>query len=225
MIELRGGRGRSSRPRPWPLTGDRLRVLAGQPDGTGALRAMATLRELRLAARRGCPDHPAGDCGCPVLTRPEPTDAYAPGAGSSPPRPHLPPSRLRGPGRLGRRRPRPPARRRRDHRLRQPVLPVPPPPPAQDPRPGVDLRDHPRRHPHRARPQRRHPHQPPTGPAADRTPGPHPTTRPTTRPAPTGSRPRRRPATLLTPPTRAPRRRTVGRFRAADGQRRIEGAR
>jgi hypothetical protein len=46
---------------------------------------MATLRELRLAARRGCPDHPAGDCGCPVLTRPEPTDAYAPGAGSSPP--------------------------------------------------------------------------------------------------------------------------------------------
>jgi hypothetical protein len=49
-------------------------------DATGALQAVATLRELRLAARRGCPAHPDGDCGCPVLDRPEPTDAYEPTA-------------------------------------------------------------------------------------------------------------------------------------------------
>jgi hypothetical protein len=53
-------------------------------DGTGALQAVATLRELRQAARRGCPTHPAGDCGCAVLTRPEPTGAYQPTAASSP---------------------------------------------------------------------------------------------------------------------------------------------
>src|SRR3712207_693767 len=35
-------------------------------DDAGALQVVATLRELRHAARRGCPDHPAGDCGCPV---------------------------------------------------------------------------------------------------------------------------------------------------------------
>jgi hypothetical protein len=49
-------------------------------DARGALQAAATLRELRQAARRGCPTHPTGDCGCPVLTRPEPTDAYTPTA-------------------------------------------------------------------------------------------------------------------------------------------------
>lgn len=27
-------------------------------------------------ARRGCPEHPAGDCGCPLLERPPPTDRY-----------------------------------------------------------------------------------------------------------------------------------------------------
>jgi uncharacterized protein DUF222 len=49
-------------------------------DQNGALQAVATLRELRLAARRGCTNHPAGDCGCPVLDRPAPTDAYRPTA-------------------------------------------------------------------------------------------------------------------------------------------------
>jgi len=42
-------------------------------DDTGALRAVATLPELRRAAKRGCPAPPAGDCGCPVISRPEPT--------------------------------------------------------------------------------------------------------------------------------------------------------
>ncbi len=49
-------------------------------DDTGALHAVATLRELRQAARRGCAIHPAADCGCPVITRPEPTNAYEPTA-------------------------------------------------------------------------------------------------------------------------------------------------
>jgi hypothetical protein len=49
-------------------------------DDRGALQAVAALRELRLAAKRGCPDHPDGDCGCPVLDRPAPTDAYPPTA-------------------------------------------------------------------------------------------------------------------------------------------------
>jgi hypothetical protein len=49
-------------------------------DDTGALQAVATLRELRHAARRGCPTHPDGACGCAVLTRPAPTTAYTPTA-------------------------------------------------------------------------------------------------------------------------------------------------
>ena len=49
-------------------------------DDTGALQAVATLRELRHAARRGCREHPAGACGCPVLDRPAPTEAYTPTA-------------------------------------------------------------------------------------------------------------------------------------------------
>jgi len=49
-------------------------------DDRGALSAVATLRELRAAARRGCPAHPAADCGCAVIERPPPTGAYAPTA-------------------------------------------------------------------------------------------------------------------------------------------------
>jgi hypothetical protein len=49
-------------------------------DDRGALRAVATLRELRQAARRGCPVHHDGACDCPVIDRPEATDAYAPAA-------------------------------------------------------------------------------------------------------------------------------------------------
>jgi hypothetical protein len=49
-------------------------------DDTGALQAVATLRELRLAAKWGCRQHPVGDCGCPVIESPAPTDAYEPTA-------------------------------------------------------------------------------------------------------------------------------------------------
>ncbi len=46
---------------------------------SGALRATVTRAELARLARRGCPDHPAGDCRCPVLDRPAPVDRYRPG--------------------------------------------------------------------------------------------------------------------------------------------------
>ena len=45
---------------------------------SGALRATVTRAELARLARRGCPEHPAGDCGCPVLDRPAPVDRYRP---------------------------------------------------------------------------------------------------------------------------------------------------
>jgi hypothetical protein len=43
---------------------------------SGALRAVVTRRELERLARRGCPDHPDGDCGCPLLDRPPPVGRY-----------------------------------------------------------------------------------------------------------------------------------------------------
>jgi hypothetical protein len=43
---------------------------------SGALRATVTRAELARLARRGCPDHPAGDCACPLLDRPPPVDRY-----------------------------------------------------------------------------------------------------------------------------------------------------
>jgi hypothetical protein len=49
-------------------------------DPAGALRATGTGRQLTRPARRGCRQHPAGDCGCPVLDRPPPTDGYRPTA-------------------------------------------------------------------------------------------------------------------------------------------------
>jgi hypothetical protein len=49
-------------------------------DDRGALTAVATARELRAAAGRGCPAHPQPGCGCAVLGRPPPTDAYPPTA-------------------------------------------------------------------------------------------------------------------------------------------------
>ncbi len=49
-------------------------------DDRGALRAVATLRELRQAARRGCPAHREGSCDCPVITGPVATTAYTPTA-------------------------------------------------------------------------------------------------------------------------------------------------
>jgi hypothetical protein len=54
-------------------------TLALSDDG-GALRATTTLDQLGRLARRGCPDHPDGTCGCSVLDRPAPTDAYTPTA-------------------------------------------------------------------------------------------------------------------------------------------------
>ncbi len=49
-------------------------------DADGALRATTTLDQLRRLARRGCRQHPDRDCGCPMLDRPAPTDAYTPTA-------------------------------------------------------------------------------------------------------------------------------------------------
>jgi hypothetical protein len=45
---------------------------------TGALRAVVSRRDLERLARRGCPDHPAGECGCGALDRPPPVDRYQP---------------------------------------------------------------------------------------------------------------------------------------------------
>ncbi|SOD95029.1 HNH endonuclease signature motif containing protein [Blastococcus haudaquaticus] len=43
---------------------------------TGALRAVVTRAELERLARRGCPQHPDGQCDCPVLDRPPPVGRY-----------------------------------------------------------------------------------------------------------------------------------------------------
>ena len=45
---------------------------------SGALRAVVSRRELERLARRGCPQHPAGDCGCPVVGRPAAVSRYRP---------------------------------------------------------------------------------------------------------------------------------------------------
>ncbi len=45
-------------------------------DADGRLVATATRRELERIVRRGCADHPGGDCGCPVLGMPPPVDRY-----------------------------------------------------------------------------------------------------------------------------------------------------
>jgi hypothetical protein len=47
-------------------------------DADGRLLATATLPQLARLARRGCREHPGGTCGCPVLQRPQPTEAYEP---------------------------------------------------------------------------------------------------------------------------------------------------
>ena len=61
-------------------TGGSLHLALTDPD-SGALRAVVTRRELERLAARGCPTHPAGDCGCPLLTAPPPVDRYRPSAG------------------------------------------------------------------------------------------------------------------------------------------------
>ncbi|MGY1682053.1 HNH endonuclease signature motif containing protein [Geodermatophilus sp. SYSU D01176] len=174
-------------------------------DDTGAPQAVATLRELRQAARRGCPTPPAGACGCPLIGRPEPTDAYQPTAAQRRFL-HTRDRTCRHPGCDNRTgwadadHVLPHAnggatdcatlccRCRRHHRPKTLA-------------PRLGLRHDPRRDPHGAGTQRGDPHQPATGPAADRAPRPHPTTRPAT----TGTRPRRRPAALLGPRLPMPR--------------------
>ena len=44
------------------------------------MRAVLTRRELERLAARGCPTHPAGDCGCPLLEAPPPVTRYRPSA-------------------------------------------------------------------------------------------------------------------------------------------------
>jgi hypothetical protein len=83
-----------------PITGEQLRTLLTEldflcPGGlqapigcsldialvdgtTGALQATVTRPQLERLARRGCPDHPAGGCGCAVLARPRPVNRYRP---------------------------------------------------------------------------------------------------------------------------------------------------
>jgi Domain of unknown function (DUF222) len=58
--------------------GGSLALALTDPDGT--LRATCTPAQLARLARRGCPDHPAGTCGCPLLDRPPATGGYRPTA-------------------------------------------------------------------------------------------------------------------------------------------------
>src|SRR3954470_1734119 len=46
------------------------------PDADGRLLATVDLDQLRRLAKKGCAEHLAGDCGCPVLGPPPTTDAY-----------------------------------------------------------------------------------------------------------------------------------------------------
>ena len=47
-------------------------------DAEGRLLATVSRSELQRLARRGCREHPDGDCDCPVLGPPPATDAYEP---------------------------------------------------------------------------------------------------------------------------------------------------
>ena len=47
-------------------------------DAGGRLLATTTVAELLRVAKKGCPEHPGADCGCPVLGAPADTDAYEP---------------------------------------------------------------------------------------------------------------------------------------------------
>jgi hypothetical protein len=61
-------------------TGGSLHLALTDPR-TGRLRAVISRRELARLARTGCPDHPAGDCACPLLDAPPAVDRYRPSAG------------------------------------------------------------------------------------------------------------------------------------------------
>jgi hypothetical protein len=53
-------------------------VTFGITDANGALLATLTLDQLERLARRGCKEHPDGECGCPVLETPPATGGYTP---------------------------------------------------------------------------------------------------------------------------------------------------
>jgi hypothetical protein len=59
-----------------PPAGGSLSYALTDPDGT--LRAVIDHAELCRLARRGCPDHPGGGCGCPIVDRPPEVDRYRP---------------------------------------------------------------------------------------------------------------------------------------------------
>jgi hypothetical protein len=59
-----------------PPTGGALRYALTDPDGS--LRATVEHAELGRLAARGCPRHPAEDCGCVLLDRPAEIDRYRP---------------------------------------------------------------------------------------------------------------------------------------------------
>jgi hypothetical protein len=135
-------------------------------DDDGAVRATTPLDRLRRLARRSCPDHPDGTCGCSVLGRPAEVDRHDPSPGQQA-FVHTRDRTCRFPT-CGQRvgwadadhvvPPRP----RRGHRLRQPLLPVPQPPPAQDLRPRLALHHERRRRAHRHHSVGDHPHHPAT---------------------------------------------------------------
>jgi len=54
------------------------RLVFAVTDAAGRLLATTTVGELLRIAKTGCPHHPGGDCGCPVLGVPADTDGYAP---------------------------------------------------------------------------------------------------------------------------------------------------
>ena len=47
-------------------------------DSDGRLLATTTVGELLRLAKKGCREHPGGDCGCPLLGAPADTEAYPP---------------------------------------------------------------------------------------------------------------------------------------------------
>ena len=124
-------------------------------DRDGRLVAAVTRRELECAVRRGQGVGPPS-----AVDRYEPTPAQQ--TIQPDPRPHLPASRLRQSRRLGRPRPRPPARRRRTDGLHESVLSVPAASPPQDARRRMALRHDPRRRPDGDDAERRHAREPTT---------------------------------------------------------------
>jgi hypothetical protein len=68
----------------WAPVGGTLDVAIVE-SSTGALRATVTRRELERLVRRDCVDHPAADCDCAILDRPEAVARYLPTTASCAP--------------------------------------------------------------------------------------------------------------------------------------------